>query len=88
MTRRIRPPKHQVTGHPYIDNELRNDWRSLSKRLRRQGSTAVLVGATTTTIWKLLDLAQPVRVPRKKKKRIRKAASNITIHYPALAWHV
>lgn len=88
MTRRIRPPKHSVIGHPYIDNELRNDWRSLSKHLRRQGPTAVLVGATTRTIWELLNLAQPVRVPRKKKKRIRKAANNITIHYPALARYV
>ncbi|WP_237236045.1 hypothetical protein [Rothia nasimurium] len=34
MTRRIRPPKHPVTGHPYVDNEIRNAWRDYRNYLR------------------------------------------------------
>lgn len=27
MSRRLRPPKPPVTGHPYVDNALRGQWR-------------------------------------------------------------
>lgn len=27
MTRRIQPPDYPTTGHPYVDNALRNAWR-------------------------------------------------------------
>lgn len=27
MSRRIQPPNNPTTGHPYIDNALRNVWR-------------------------------------------------------------
>lgn len=27
MSRRLRPPKPPVTGHPVVDNRLRTDWK-------------------------------------------------------------
>lgn len=27
MTRRIQPPPHPTTGHPFVDNSIRDSWR-------------------------------------------------------------
>lgn len=34
MSRRLRPPKPPVTGHPVVDNALRNAWRDYWDCLR------------------------------------------------------
>lgn len=34
MTRRIRPPKHPITGNPPVDNSLRAAWREYRDYLR------------------------------------------------------
>lgn len=34
MTRRLKPPRHPVTGHPHVDNALRNAWRDYRDYLR------------------------------------------------------
>lgn len=34
MTRRLKPPMHPVTGHPHVDNALRNAWRGYRDYLR------------------------------------------------------
>lgn len=34
MTRRLKPPRHPVTGHPHVDNALRNAWRDYRGYLR------------------------------------------------------
>ena len=38
MTRRIQPPKHPATGHPYVDNALRNAWREYRSYLAKMGA--------------------------------------------------
>ena len=35
MTRRTQPPTHQTTGHPYVDNALRNTWREYRDYLQQ-----------------------------------------------------
>lgn len=38
MTRRIQPPTHQTTGHPYVDNVLRDEWREYRDYLTKMGA--------------------------------------------------
>lgn len=37
MTRRIQPPTHQTTGHPYVDNVLPGEWREYRDYLAKMG---------------------------------------------------
>lgn len=74
MTRRLQPPPHPVTGHPYVDNALRNAWREYRNYLRDIDPMQVLIGSTTSTAWALFGLSRPARTPRKKAKHMRKTA--------------
>ena len=38
MTRRIQPPDYPTTGHPYVDNALRNAWREYRDYLAKMGA--------------------------------------------------
>lgn len=38
MSRRIQPPTHQTTGHPYVDNVLRDEWREYRDYLAKMGA--------------------------------------------------
>ena len=67
MTRRIRPPMHPMTGHPYVDNELRNAWREYRTWLESIGPV-MATAAVSQGAW-----FWPGNRPRKAKKAARRA---------------
>lgn len=80
MTRRIRPPMHPVTGHPYVDNDLRNEWRDYRDYLRRHPISQVALAFPTDPTW----YGKPVPKPRKARKRLRRKSYTAAFrYYPA-----
>lgn len=74
MTRRIQPPTHQTTGHPYVDNVLRNDWREhrdyLAKMSVYERYWATFYGGNYAAEdnYFIAPIIEGSRMPRKLKK--------------------
>ena len=73
MTRRIQPPPHPTTGHPYVDNALRNAWREYRDYLAKMGIYERYVatyggGSDTEDSYFIVPMVRDLRVPRKPKK--------------------
>lgn len=74
MTRRIQPPKHPVTGHPIVDNALRNAWREyrdyLAKMSIYERYWAIFCGGeyAAEDQYFLAPFTEGSRMPRKSKK--------------------
>lgn len=84
MSRRIRPPMHPVTGHPYVDNELRNAWRAYRDYLRARPANELLLSLTLgANIW----LWRSGSKPRKYRKDQRKRAYRGHFRYHPTAYY-
>lgn len=80
MTRRIRPPMHPVTGHPYVDNELRNEWRKYRKYLRCN-PTGKAGPASRQSVLYWYWQPSPAPQPRKARKRLLQSIYTIIFRY-------
>lgn len=83
MTRRIQPPDCPTTGHPFVDNALRNAWREYRDFLNQHNVTTrswgmlhVIRATTSTATPAYLPPWHPVfkgsHLPRKTKKAVAK----------------
>lgn len=75
MSRRIQPPDYPTTGHPYVDNALRNAWREYRDHLQRCDpcqryiETHYAPGEFPENIFfDTPDFIEEPRIPRKLKK--------------------
>lgn len=74
MTRRIQPPTHPITGHPIVDNALRNAWREyrdyLAKMSLYERCWATLYGGyyAAEDSYFIAPIIEGSRMPRKLKK--------------------
>ena len=78
MTRRIQPPTHPATGHPYVDNVLRNSWHRYRDYLTKMGAYErdwVIFDGGSYACRHSYFIAPPTegsRIPRKLKKALAK----------------
>ena len=74
MTRRIQPPTHPITGHPIVDNALRNAWREyrdyLAKMIVYRKYWATFYGGNSAAEdnYFIAPIIEGSRMPRKLKK--------------------
>ena len=74
MTRRIQPPKHPVTGHPFMDNAFRKAWREyrdyLAKMSIYERYWATFYGGNYAAedSYFIAPIIEGSRMPRKLKK--------------------
>ena len=87
MTRRIQPPKHPTTGHPYVDNALRNAWREyrdyLSKMSIYERYSAIFYGGNYAAedSYFIAPPTEVSRMPRKLKKAFAKQTLTTALIY-------
>lgn len=78
MTRRIQPPIYPTTGHPYVDNALRNAWREYRDYLAKMGAYerywATFDGGNYAAedSFFIAPIIEGSRMPRKLKKAFAK----------------
>ena len=90
MTRRIQPPTHQTTGHPYVDNALRNFWREyrdyLSKMSVYERYWATFYGGNYAAEdnYFIAPIIEGSRMPRKLKKAFAKKTLGAAFLYSVL----
>lgn len=74
MTRRIQPPDYPTTGHPIVDNALRNAWREyrdyLAKMSVYERYWAIFCGGNYAPEYSyfVAPIIEGSRMPRKLKK--------------------
>lgn len=83
MTRRIRPPKHPVTGHPYVDNDLRNSWRDYRDYLRGKPANQIVLALNGFIVWDW----KPDPKARKASKRLRRKSYAAAFQYHPTAYY-
>lgn len=83
MTRRIRPPKHPVTGHPYVDNMLRNAWREHRDYLRGKPANQIALALNGSIVW----YWKPDPKARKPRKRLRQWGYTNAFQYHPTAYY-
>ena len=87
MSRRIQPPTHPTTGHPVVDNALRNAWREYRDYLAKIGAYErdwVIFYVGNYAVKKGYFIAPPTegsRMPRKLKKTFAKRTLSIAFIY-------
>ena len=90
MTRLIQPPTHQTTGHPYVDNVLRDEWREYRDYLAKMGAYKrdwVIFDGGNYARHRNYSVAPPTegsRIPRKLKKAFVKQTLAATFLYSVL----
>lgn len=78
MTRRIQPQIHPTTGHPYVDNALRNSWREYRDYLEKMSIYkrywATFYGGNygPEDSYFIAPIIEGSRMPRKLKKAFAK----------------
>ena len=79
MTRHIQPPDYPTTGHPYVDNALRNAWREYRDYLQQHNPYGRYVqlyyGASLipeNIFFDRTKLVEEPPIPRKLKKDLTK----------------
>ena len=90
MTRRIQPPDHPTTGHPYVDNALRNAWREYRDYLAKMGiyerywATYCGGNSAAEDSYCIVPIIKGLHVPRKPKKAFIKETlkHSFTYHDP------
>lgn len=87
MTRRIQPPKYPVTGHPYVDNSLRGEWRQYRDYLAKMGAYerywATFYGGNyvAENSYFIAPIIEGSRMPRKLKKTFAKQTLSAAFLY-------
>ena len=90
MTRRTQPPTHQTTGHPYVDNVLRDEWREYRDYLAKMGAYErdwVIFDGGTYAAKDNYFIATPTegsRIPRKLKKALAKQTLSVAFLYSVI----
>lgn len=83
MSRRIRPPMHPVTGHPYVDNELRNAWRECRDDMRSRPANVIVFTVDGSFVWRWNHLPKA----RKPRKRLRRDAYAVALSFYPKEWY-
>ena len=87
MARRIQPPNHPTTGHPYVDNAIRNAWREYRDYPAKMGIyeryVATFYGGNYAAEdnYFIAPIIEGSRMPRKMKKAFAKRTLSIAFIY-------